>query len=545
MTNAFALLGLRATLAQTLTRKGYTAPTDIQTAIIPAMLAGRDVIGQSLTGSGKTAAFGLPILQNLRPGQRHVQCLILVPTRELALQVAAAMERYGCDVGARVLAVYGGQAYNEQIGRLKKGVDVVVGTPGRILDLIEKQCLKLEKVAWVILDEADEMLSMGFIDDIEVILQATPAERQTGLFSATLPGPIRDLARRYQNDPLSVTMGQQQLTVAAVEQRYYLINDTDRLAVLTRLFETEPITSALVFSRTRLNTGELANELVGRGFAAEALNGDLSQEARERVLQRFRDNQVKVLVATDVAARGLDIDHVSHVFNYDLPRDPELYVHRIGRTGRAGKSGTAITLITPKERWFLRKIETYTKQKMVPASIPTESDIHTLRDTRLVERMTVWLNRDRYRRERELVTELIEQGYDATQIAAAALKLIRVEEKQRPIAPIAELREETPKRFKPAPQRTCRSKRSAGGRVSHEAGMVRLSLNLGEADGLSPSHVVGSLAHYAGIPGNCIGRIRIEARTTFVDVPEQVAGPLLAKTDPYRIGRQRIAIERA
>ncbi|MBI5551450.1 MAG: DEAD/DEAH box helicase [Desulfobacterales bacterium] len=546
MTHAFTALGLRPELAQTLIEKGYTTPTPIQTSIIPALLAGGDVIGQSQTGSGKTAAFALPILQNLIPKQRHVQALVLAPTRELALQVTTAIEQYGRAVGVRTLAVYGGQPYSEQINRLRKGVDVVVGTPGRLLDLIEKKALDLQSVDCVILDEADEMLSMGFIADIETILKETPEDRQTGLFSATLPQPIRTLAQRYLRKPQAFTMGGQQRTVDTVEQRYYLINEADRLAALTRLFEVEPIVSALVFARTRLGTGDLVNELVGRGFTAELLNGDLSQEARERVLQRFRNNQIKVLVATDVAARGLDIDHVTHVFNYDLPNDPEVYVHRIGRTGRAGKSGIAISLLTPKERWFLRRIEAYTKQKMTLAQLPTEAQIQEQRDSQLVEQMLVWLRRGRCQHERDLVQTLAAQGHEVAEIAAAALKLIRADEKQRPIAPISEVREERAKRGPAVVHRTPRGKSKGGdSRVSHEEGMVRLALSSGKADGLSVSHIVGSLAHHADIPGNCIGKIRIEDQAAYVDVPEAVVAQVLAKTGSYQIGRRRITVQRA
>jgi len=545
MTNEFGMIGLRSELVQTLIEKGYNAPTPIQSELIPALLAGRDVIGQSQTGTGKTAAFGLPILQTLEAGQRHVQSLIIAPTRELAIQVAEAMAQYGRRVGVKVLAVYGGQPYNTQINRLKKGVHVVVGTPGRLLDLIQRKSLKLQHVSTVVLDEADEMLSMGFIADIEAILEETPAERQTALFSATMPKPILRLANRYQREPHTFTMGRQKLTVATVEQRYYLINAPDRLAALTRLFEAEPIVSALVFARTRLSTGELANELVTRGFQAEVLNGDLSQEARERVLQRFRNNQIKVLVATDVAARGLDIDHVSHVFNYDLPQDPELYVHRIGRTGRAGKEGVAISLLTPKERCFLRKIEAYTKQNMTLATLPTEKDLQLQRDHRLVERMMVWLRRGRCKHERDVVAKLTEQGHDALEIAAAALNLVRAEKQQRPIAPISKLLQDRPKQAKPAVNRRKPTKKTTAGRTSHEKGMVRLALSSGKADGLNVSHIVGSLSHHADIPGHCIGKISIKNQTSFVDVPEEVVSLLLAKKSAYRIGRRQIAIERA
>jgi ATP-dependent RNA helicase DeaD len=545
VTNEFSLIGLRSELVQTLTEMGYNAPTPIQSELIPPMLAGRDVIGQSQTGSGKTAAFGLPILERLQAGQRHVQGLIVAPTRELAIQVAEAISHYGRKSAVRVSAFYGGQPYTTQIRCLKKGVDVVVGTPGRLLDLIHRRLLDLQRVSTVMLDEADEMLSMGFIADIEAILDETPSERQTALFSATMPKEIQRLARRYQRDPHAFTMGGRKLTVATVEQRCYLINESDRLAALTRLFETETIVSAIVFARTRAGTDELANALVNLGFQAEVLNGDLSQDARERILQRFRTNQIKVLVATDVAARGLDIDHVTHVFNYDLPRDPELYVHRIGRTGRAGKSGTAVSLFTPKERWHLRKIEAFTKQKITLATLPTEEEVRCRRDQRLVERMTVWLKRGRCQRERGMVSKLIEEGHDVMEIAAAALKLVRAEEEKHPVAAITQLREESPKRAKRTDDIRNQGREKTIDRTSHEKGMVRLSLSSGSGDGLNVAHIVGSLSHHADIPGRCIGRIRIENQMTFVDVPEQFVDLVLAKKSSYRIGRRRIDIARA
>ncbi|MDX1520236.1 MAG: DEAD/DEAH box helicase, partial [Anaerolineae bacterium] len=301
MTTEFSELSLHPELVQTLADLGYESPTPIQAALIPVMLTGQDVIGQAQTGSGKTAAFCLPILQSLTPKHGHIQSLVLAPTRELAIQVAKAMEQYGRHLKVRVLPVYGGQAYGPQIGRLKKGVEVVVGTPGRLLDLIDRKVLDLSQVSTVVLDEADEMLSMGFIEDIEAILDQTPAERQTALFSATLPPRIRHLADRYLSAPEAITIKHKQLTVDTIEQRYYLVNEVDKLAALTRLFEVEPITSALIFARTRIGTGDLANALTVRGFPAEALHGDMSQEARLRVLNRFRRNQIKVLVATDVA----------------------------------------------------------------------------------------------------------------------------------------------------------------------------------------------------------------------------------------------------
>ena len=365
MTETFNDLALHPGLVQVVTELGYAEPTPIQSAVIPVMLTGADVIGQAQTGTGKTAAFALPLLHNLQPDQHHVQALVLCPTRELALQVAQAVGEYGRTQEARVLAVYGGQPYGPQISRLKRGVDVIVGTPGRLIDLLDRKAIDLSHIQTIVLDEADEMLSMGFIEDIEKILAGTPAERQTALFSATLPAPIRRLADKYMHEPRYIQVQRDQVTLAAIEQRHYLVNQGDKLAALTRLFEMEKVTSALVFVRTRAGTGELANELTRRGFPAEALNGDLTQEMRERTLDRFRRNQVKVLVATDVAARGLDIDDISHVVNYELPDDPEIYIHRIGRTGRAGKTGIAISLVTPREKRLLRQVESLIRQPVV------------------------------------------------------------------------------------------------------------------------------------------------------------------------------------
>ncbi len=565
MTDEFTALNLHPQLVQAVSALGFTSPTPIQTAVIPLLLAGHDVIGQAQTGTGKTAAFALPILHNLQPNHEQVQSLILAPTRELALQVARAIHEYGRFHDVRVLAVYGGQPYDKQIRRLKRGVDVVVGTPGRLLDLIRQKSLDLSHLTTLILDEADEMLSMGFIEDIETILKETPAARQTALFSATLPAEIRQLADRYLRQPQSVAIRHKQMTVATIEQRYYLVNEADKMAALTRLFEMEAVTSTLIFTRTRISTGELANELTVRGFPAEALNGDLSQDAREQVLNRFRHNQINVLVATDVAARGLDIDNISHVINFDLPRHPEIYVHRVGRTARAGKTGIALTLVTPQEQWHLRRIEGYTKQKITRATLPTIEEIQQKRETQLLERMMVWLRRGRCNREREMVTELVAEGNDAIEIAAAALKLARAEEKQRPIARISEVEELQPR------QRERGRRRDDGDRLENgngrsngrsyengrawengrgknnqtrEKGMVRFMLNAGKTHGVRPNDVVGTIAYHADIPGRAIGAIRIQEEHTLVDVPEQFGEQVLAKTGQYRIHRRAITIER-
>lgn len=543
MTTEFTQFNLHPQLVEAVVERGYTTPTPIQTAVIPLMLTGQDVIGQAQTGTGKTAAFALPILHNLEPNLGHVQALVLAPTRELAMQVADAMDEYGHQRGVGVLAVYGGQPYSRQITRLKKGVDVVVGTPGRLLDLIERKVLDLCSVQTVVLDEADEMLSMGFVADIEAILKKTPSERQTALFSATLPAGIRRLANRYMHDPQSVTIQEEQLTVAALEQRYYLVNASDKLAALTRLFEVEPITSALIFVRTKVGTGELANALIARGFPAEALNGDLSQDIRERVMTRFRHNQIKVLVATDVAARGLDIDDISHVFNYDLPDDPEVYVHRVGRTGRAGRTGTAIVLLTPKEQGQLRRIEAFTRQKITRSTLPTIEDIQNLRETQLLNQVAVWMQRGRCQRERELVAKMVEEGHDPLEIAAVALKIARADEKQRPIAEVGEVRETRPWKTREESKRGGRRDRQERSNSSHEAGMVRLALSKGRTHGVRPSDVVGTIAYYAEIPGSTIGKIHIQDKHTLVDVPEQYVAQVLAKTGNYRIRNHPITVE--
>jgi len=545
MTTEFTALNLRPELVQAVDERGYAAPSAIQAGIIPIMLAGADVIGQAQTGTGKTAAFALPILHNLESNQGHIQALVLVPTRELALQAADAIAEYGQYCRVRVLAVYGGQPYAPQINRLRRGVDVVVGTPGRLLDLLKREVLDIGRLRTVVLDEADEMLSMGFIEDIETILAASPAERQTALFSATLPKEIRRLAERYMREPQSVTIEREQVTVAAIEQRYYLVREGDKLALVTRLFEVENVASALIFVRTRAASSELANTLSIGGLPAEALNGDLNQESRERTLNRFRQGLVKVLVATDVAARGLDIDDISHVFNYHLPDDPEIFVHRIGRTGRAGKTGIAITLLTPYEQSRLREIERFTRRKMTQGQIPTAEDVEKHREMQLLDKLTKGLAHGHAKRERALVDRLAAEGHDPLELAAVAIKLMRGEEKQAAVPEIV-----------PVDQRNSRSGREPrrGGRkidgrsqdrTSHERGMVRLTISKGKLHGIRPNEIVSSIAHYAEIPGSTIGKIHIHDQHTFVDVPEQYVSRVLAKSGRYRIHKQEVTVERA
>ncbi|MCZ2122478.1 MAG: DEAD/DEAH box helicase [Anaerolineales bacterium] len=560
MTTDFLSLNLRSELTQAISELGYAEPTPIQAGMIPLMLTGVDVIGQAQTGTGKTAAFSLPILNNFQK-QKNPQALVLAPTRELALQVADSMNEYGKHLHARVLAVYGGQPYGPQINNLKRGVDIVVGTPGRLNDLLERGVLVLSDVKTVVLDEADEMLNMGFVEEVEKILATTPAERQTALFSATMPQRIRKLADRFMRDPQTVAVKRSTLTASAIDQRYYFVHDRDKTNALTRLFEIEPIHSALIFARTRAETATLANELVIRGIPAEAIHGDLDQNARERVLGRFRANQLKVLVATDVAARGLDIDDISHVFNYHLPDDAEVYVHRIGRTGRAGKTGIAITLLSPKEKRRLREVEALTKQPVTEFKLPTPADIIKHRETQTVENLKIWLGRGRFKRELEMVQELIEAGHDPLNIAAAAIKISRGDEKQRPIAEVSEVkpdfnrrddkggRSERFGRKESAGRREesgSRGKRERGrGASSHEEGMIRLKVNKGKAHNIRPSDIVGQIAFHANIPGYTIGKIRIEEKHSFVDVPADVVDQVIKHSGNYKIGKEKFSVVKA
>ena len=552
MSTQFSDLNLRPELEQTLTKLGYAEPTPIQAQMIPIMLTGVDVIGQAQTGTGKTAAFALPILHNLIPGQKKPQALILSPTRELAMQVAKAMQGYGANLNLRVLAIYGGSSYSNQLRALKRGVDVVVGTPGRLLDLLQrKKALDLSNVRTMVLDEGDEMLSMGFIDDIETLLDATANQCQVALFSATMPKAIRNLASKYLDTPQTVTIKKKQLTVAAIEQRYYLVNERDKLAALTRLFETEQMTRTLIFVRTRVGTGELANALAARGIAAEMINGDLSQDARERVMSRFKNDRIQVLVATDVAARGLDINDISHVVNYDLPEDPEVFVHRIGRTGRAGKDGVAISLLSPRDTRMLRRIEGYTRQKQTKLELPTKEEILQSRRDKLAERMEIWLKRGRYSNEMEIVEKLVATGHEPMDVAAAALRVVREKDKEQAVENIAKVNE-----WKSHAQRkhkkrnegrgNKRSRANFGSRKSHEAGMVRLSLDKGRSDGIRPGEVVGTLAYHAKISGKVIGAISIQDDHTFVDVPDNIVDKVLAKNGNYRLrDKTKIMVERA
>ena len=555
MFTKFIELGLQADLMQAVEKLGYETPSPIQTAAIPALLTGKDVIGQAQTGTGKTAAFALPMLQTMRAERSHVQALVLAPTRELAIQVTDAISKMARFTSYRVMTVYGGQPYTVQIRQIQRGVDIVVGTPGRLLDLIRKNLLDITAVRYLVLDEADEMLEMGFIEEVEAILAHVVSPHQTMLFSATMPPPIRKLANRFMVDPLHIAIKPEQMTVAETEQRFCPVREENKLAALVRMLESEDVSSALVFARTKIRTQELTDELIKRGYPAEALHGDLSQQRRESVLNRFRSKGITLLIATDVAARGLDVDDITHVFNYDLPDNPEDYVHRIGRTGRAGRKGTAITLLTPRERRQVKVFESYTHQAMIEFAVPSREDILARRDERFLERLTEMLGKGSISRERGMIAKLENTSFDLVEIAAAAIRLARANEASLPEDVIRPVQEQRLERKSIAVERSHESRGIADRMKGYtaqgegksktkprrekgrqEEGMVRLVMNLGNAQGVRPSDVVGAIATEVGIPGRAIGEIDIHNDHTFVDVAEMhVRKVLSASTGKYRL----------
>ncbi|MCB9438537.1 MAG: DEAD/DEAH box helicase [Anaerolineales bacterium] len=527
----FQDLGLRAELLETVASLGYVAPTPIQAETIPHLLAGTDVMGQAQTGTGKTAAFTLPMLHHLESDD--LQALILTPTRELAIQVSEAVYRYGSSMGVRVLPIYGGQSYSRQLRRLEKGVHVVVGTPGRTLDLINQGALNLRHVKYLVLDEADEMLKMGFIEDVETILQATNPQRQTALFSATLSEPIRRLATRYMNDPLLVSVNPETVTVDNIVQRYYMVNESEKVAALCRLLEMEDLQNTLIFARTKVGAGELAETLIARGYPAEAIHGDLAQGERERILRRFRNGQLTILVATDVVARGVDIPSVSHVINFDVPQLAAEYVHRIGRTGRAGRGGEAITLIHPRQRYVLKMIEDYTSKPITKGKLPTREAILAHRYEQFREDFAEQITPDATEEEYRLLEELIAAGYAPEQIALSAIRILRSHENQRPLEDIRTVEEYKERRDKP--KSAPKTERRRGERTSHEQGMVRLFMDIGRSEGVRPADIVYGVASAANIPGRAIGAIDILQDETFFDVPEQHVEAILDSMKQSRI----------
>ncbi|MBA3276675.1 MAG: DEAD/DEAH box helicase, partial [Chloroflexia bacterium] len=504
----FADLGLSGALLESITSVGYEIPTPIQERTIPALLAGQDVIAQAQTGSGKTAAFGLPIIETIESRRGGVQALILCPTRELAIQVSEALHKYGRHKRVETLPIYGGQPYERQLRGLQRGVEIVVGTPGRVMDHMRRGTLHLDNLKFFVLDEADEMLDMGFIDDIEWILQQVPAERQTALFSATMPPRIADLARKYMKDPQRIQVRGKEMTVAETNQVYYEIPRQRKVDALTRILDAEVPSPGIIFCRTKHGVDELGESLMARGFAVETLHGDLSQVQRDRVMRRFRAGQADILIATDVAARGLDIDNVSHVINFDIPESVETYVHRIGRTGRAGKTGTAITLVTPRESRWIRSIEKFTKARVEPKRLPSATDVNERRrDVLKTLVLDVMKDEDSYNAYLQPIRDLAEE-HEAIDIAAAVLKLYANETGR---STTEEQKDDDIATFSG----------STGGR--NETGMVRLQINIGRNFHVRPQDFVGAIANEANIPGRAIGAIDILDTYSFVDVPEDAA----------------------
>ncbi len=503
----FESLGISEPILRTLTEIGYEAPTPIQEKTIPPMLAGRDLIGQAQTGTGKTAAFAIPILEKIDPAVPEVQALVLAPTRELAIQVAEAIHTYSKYRGrVGVLPVYGGQPIQLQLKRLDRGVHVVVGTPGRIMDHLRRGSLRLDAVRLVVLDEADEMLRMGFIEDVEWILSQAPEGRQTALFSATLPREIRRIAERHLKSPISIEIEHKTLTVPTIEQRYLIVTPQQKLDALARILETETTDAVLIFTRTKNGAAELTERLEGRGYAAEAMHGDMNQAQRETVIRRLRGGQVEIVVATDVAARGLDVERISHVINYDIPNDVEAYVHRIGRTGRAGRSGVAVLFVSPRERRMMQEIERFTGQRIMPMKMPTQADVAARRIALFkdsIRRSVAEGDLDLYL---SLVEELVEEGLDLAEIAAGAARLARGDK---------------PLEVEVEPE--------AASVPQAEDGMVRLFIAAGSWAGVRPGDIVGAIANEAGVPGKAIGSIEIYDRFTFVEIPAQYRDQVLER----------------
>jgi ATP-dependent RNA helicase DeaD len=546
----FADLGLRPELLAALATLGYEEPTPIQREAIPQLVAGRDLLGQAATGTGKTAAFALPVLQALPAGDRGVAptAMVLVPTRELAVQVSEALHRYGRELGARVLPIYGGQPIGRQLGALKRGVDVVVATPGRALDHLNRGTLALDALETVVLDEADEMLDMGFADELEAILAATPPTRQTVLFSATLPRRIDGIARRHLRDPVRIEIEREtpaEGEAPKVRQSAYVVARAHKAAALGRILDIEAPTAAIVFCRTRDEVDQLTETLNGRGYRAEALHGGMSQEQRDRVMGRLRAGTADLLVATDVAARGLDIDQLTHVVNYEVPSAPDAYVHRIGRVGRGGREGVAITLAEPREHRMLKTIERVTGQRIPVEKVPTTADLLAARLELTRAALHEILLEDHIEPFRVIVDTLTDD-FDVVQVAMAAVKLAHeaggVGLDQEEIPDVAErpVRDETARR----PQEGGPRRTPGADRRSRTLGTTRIFIAAGRAAGIRPQDLVGAIAGESRLSGRDIGAIEITDRFSLVEVPDDAAAEVVEALRGTRIKGRKVQVRR-
>ena len=500
---------------------GYETPSPIQLKTIPILLEGRDIVGQAQTGTGKTAAFALPGLQRIDTSTSRVQLLVLTPTRELAIQVAEAFHTYAKHLGRiRVLPVYGGQSITQQIKHLRQGVQVIVGTPGRVMDHMRRETLDLSNLKMVVLDEADEMLRMGFEEDVEWILGNTPETRQTALFSATMPRQVRRIADKYLNDPVNIETERKTMTVPTIAQFYVNVSEGQKVDVLTRILEMEssPGEAVLIFHRTKIGADQLTEKLQARGYTAEAMHGDMNQNQRETVIKKLKSGQIEIVVATDVAARGLDVEQITTVINYDMPGDTEVYVHRIGRTGRAGRTGKAILFVTPRQQRMKRDIENYTKQRIEPFRMPTQADVASRRVAILKERILDTLAKHELELYLSLVEELADEcGCDIAEIAAAAT-FLAVGEKPLQV------------KVEPKAEQIVKQWNTE---------MTRLFVDVGRRDGVSAAHIVAAIANEADVPGKAIGAIDIYDRFTFVDVPSEFTEQVLTQMRNSRIRSQK------
>ena len=589
---SFRDLALSEPVLRALTDVGYESPSPIQAATIPVLLSGADMLGQAQTGTGKTAAFALPALTRIDLSKHEPQVLVLVPTRELALQVAEAFLKYAAHLkGFHVLPIYGGQSYQPQLNALRRGVHVVVGTPGRVIDHMNRGTLKLTGLTLLVLDEADEMLRMGFVDAVESILEQTPPQRQVALFSATIPAPIRRIASKHLRSPIEVTIKSKTSTAANIRQRYWIVSGVHKLDALTRILEAETFDGMLVFTRTKQATVELAEKLEARGFAAAPLNGDIPQPQRERTVARLKAGQIDIVVATDVAARGLDVERIGHVVNYDVPYDTESYVHRVGRTGRAGRKGEAILFIAPRERNMLRAIERATRQVIEPMNLPTVDAVNALRITKFKQRVTETIANGEAAAFRPMLEQWeAETGLPLIDIAAALASLsqgttplLLTGKSERPAeayapSPRARAGRDGPQRAQapervstperprsrdaaPAFEKPATTEKSRTTASFAEAGadssparkpraksatslMETFRIEVGSVHGIKPGNIVGAIANEAGIEGVHIGRVDIREDHSFVDLPEGMPKQIFKELQKVRVVGRELRISR-
>lgn len=535
----FEDLQINENIKKAVIEMGFEEPSPIQAQSIPVILSGKDVIGQAQTGTGKTAAFSIPVLEMVNPEDKSLQAVVLCPTRELAIQVSTEIRKIGKYMhGIKTLPVYGGQPIDRQIKSLKSGVQVVIGTPGRVIDHINRKTIKMDNVKMVILDEADEMLDMGFREDIEMILSKTPEERQTTFFSATMPKGILDLTKKYQNDPEHIKVVRRELTVPNIKQYYIETRSANKLEVLCRLVDVYNPKLSVVFTNTKRGADELVGDLQARGYFADALHGDLKQTQRDIVMDKFRNGTIDILVATDVAARGIDVDDVEAVFNYDLPQDEEYYVHRIGRTGRAGRNGISFSFVFGKDMRKMRDIERYTKTKLVKHDIPSVADVEEKKVGAFFNQVKEVIAEGHLTKQLQWLenfTEESETEYGVVDIAAALLKLALGDEEKQEII-------EEPSR---EGRRRDRDRGAKGSDTGAKEGMIRLFINVGRNQRVQAKDIVGAIAGEVGIPGKLVGTIDIYDKYTFVEVPKQNAKKVLEKMKDIKIKGNKINIEQA